>query len=153
MSNIQTSAGTVFYVSAAEPATYDEIGFDALTWTIVGEVTNLGSVGPNYELVTYDPLGNRVTKKLKGQVNMGSQSVELGRKLDDAGQVILKSAVTIDSATEDSIHSFRIDYKDGDQQFYTGLPMSYASNVGAANDIVSASVAIEIDNKVIEVTA
>ena len=153
MSNVQTTAGTTFAVVADSPATYDAAGFLALTWVDVGEVTNMGDIGPEFTLVTYDAIGERITKKLKGQVDMGSQSVELGRDILDAGQVVLKTAVTIGGGTIDTTHSFRITYKDGSIEYYTGLPLSYSTSLGDANQVTAASVAIEIDNAIVEVAA
>ena len=148
---VATTAGTTLAVSAAEPATYDAAGFAALTWTPVGEVTNMGDIGPEATLVTYDSIGDRVTKKLKGQINMGSQSLELGQDLTDAGQIILKAAVTLSSGTIDTIHSFRITYKSGDIDYYTGLPLSYATSLGDANQVTSASTVVEINNEIVAV--
>ena len=150
---VATTAGTQLAVFAGTPATYDQAGFAALAWVTVGEVTNMGDIGPEATLVTYDSIGDRVTKKLKGQINMGSQSVELGQDLSDAGQTILKSAVTLSSGTIDTIHSFRITYKDGALDYYTGLPLSYATSLGDANQVTSASTVIEIDNEIVPVAA
>ena len=150
MSNVQTTAGTTFAVVSGIPATYDSAGFAALSWVSVGEVTNMGDIGPEFTLVTYDAIGNRITKKLKGQVDMGSQSIEVGRDGTDAGQVILKAAVTVGSASEDSVHSFRVTYKDASIEYYTGLPMSYSTSLGDANQVTSASIAIELDNTIVE---
>ena len=153
MSNVQTTAGTKWHVLAGAPATYTIAGFEALTLVEVGEITNLGDIGPEFTLVTYDALGNRITKKLKGQVDMGSQSTEVGRDITDAGQAILKAAVTIGSASVDQIHSFGIEYKDGSFDYYTGLPMSYSTSLGDANQVTAAAVAVEIDNEILEAPA
>lgn len=150
MSQEQTSAGTIFSVSIAQPATEDVAGYEALTWVALGTTTSLGEIGPEYQVTTYDIHGNRVTQKLKGQVNMGSQAVELVRVLNNPAQIIMKNAVTIDSATEDSIHSFKLEYKDGDIQYYQGLPISYRSSIGGPDDMISAAAAIELTSKIIE---
>ena len=151
--SVETTAGTELAVFAGEPATYDQAGFDLLAWVTVGEVTNMGDIGPEATLVTYDSIGDRITKKLKGQINMGSQSVELGQDLADAGQTILKAAVTLSSGTIDTIHSFRVTYKDGSLDYYTGLPLSYATSLGDANQVTAASTVVEIDNEIIPVAA
>lgn len=150
---VATTAGTELAVFAGPPPTYDAGGFAGLSWVTVSEVTNMGDIGPEAVLVTYDDIGNRVTKKLKGQINMGSQSVELGQDLSDAGQTILKAAVTLSSGTIDTIHSFRITYKDGSIDYYTGLPLSYATSLGDANQVTAASTVIEIDNEIVPVAA
>jgi len=151
--SVETTAGTEFAVFAGVPATYDAAGFAALSWVTIAEVTNMGDVGPEATLVTYDAIGNRVTKKLKGQINMGSQSIDLGQDLTDAGQAILKAAVTLSSGSIDQIHSFRITYKTGDIDYYTGLPLSYVTGLGDANQVTAASTVIEIDNELVPVAA
>ena len=150
--SVATSSGTKLYVAAEKPATYDKAGFDAITWTEVGEVVDLGEIGPEFELVTYDALGNRVTQKLKGQVNMGSQAAELGKDVADAGQTILKASVTLSSLTVDSVHSFKVEFKDTTYDCYTGLPMSYTTNIGAANNVTGATTAIEVNDEILNLT-
>ncbi len=41
----QTVAGTTIGISASLPATYDSTGFAALSYTTIGEVTDIGSLG------------------------------------------------------------------------------------------------------------
>ena len=42
---VRTSAGTTLKVSASTPATFDATGYNALTMTVVGEVSDLGEFG------------------------------------------------------------------------------------------------------------
>jgi len=56
-----TSAGTTISLTDTEPTTYDVAGFDALTFTEVGEVSDLGEFGREYAEVTFNPLGDRRT--------------------------------------------------------------------------------------------
>ena len=149
MSNVFTSAGTTLAVSANAPATYDTVGFQALTFTDVGEVTDMGEYGPTYEVVTHNPLNTRRTVKRKGTVNDGAISMQIGRDPTDAGQVILIAGV--DGAAKDTVHSFEVTLQDGTIQYFTGQIYSYTTNVGSANNIVSASVTVEIDNEIVEV--
>tara|TARA_R100000541_G_scaffold30953_4_gene39908 strand:- start:7685 stop:8131 length:447 start_codon:yes stop_codon:yes gene_type:complete len=146
---VQTSVGTAYAVSAAEPATYDQAGFAALTWTDVAEVTDLGEYGATYEVVTHNPLATRRTVKKKGTVNDGALAMQLGRDPSDAGQVLLIAGV--DGVARDTVHSHRITHQDGTIQYVTGQIFSYTTNVGSANQIVGASVTVELDNGIIEV--
>ena len=45
---IESVAGTTLKISASTPATYDGTGYAALTYTTVGEVTDLGEFGRVY---------------------------------------------------------------------------------------------------------
>jgi len=69
MSNAFTSAGTTISVVDSNPATYDQAGFEALTYSLIGEVTDLGEFGREYSAVTHNPLGDRRTVKRKGSYN------------------------------------------------------------------------------------
>ena len=84
---VRTSAGTTIAISASTPATFDEAGYLALSFTTIGEVTNLGEFGREYALVTHNPVGSRGTVKKKGSFNEGTMSMTLGLDTDDAGNV------------------------------------------------------------------
>jgi len=148
MSNVQTSAGTTFALSADAPATYDETGYSALTYTTVGEITNIPEYGGAYSLVTHEPLGNRSVVKRKGTVNHGSLTLQIGKDIDDAGQALLKTAYG-----EDEVYSFEITLQDGTKQYSTGMVFSYTTNVGNSNQITGIGCQIEFDTEIIEVAA
>ena len=148
MSNVQTSAGTTFALSSEAPATYDETGYSALTYTEVGEVTNIPEYGGAYSLVTHEPLGERSVVKRKGTVNHGSVTLQIGKDINDAGQELLKTAYG-----EDEVYSFEITLQDGTVQYTTGQVFSYTTNVGSSNQITGIGCQIEFDTEIIEVEA
>jgi hypothetical protein len=56
MLNFETVAGSTLSVSVAAPATYDTAGYTALTYTPVGEITDLGSgLGRDYNTTPIRP--------------------------------------------------------------------------------------------------
>ena len=69
-----TSAGTTISVTSEEPGSYDATGFGSLSFDEIGEVTDLGEFGREYNLVTHNPLGSRQTVKRKGSFNDGTIS-------------------------------------------------------------------------------
>lgn len=88
-----TSAGTTLAISAAAPATYNEAGYEALTWTTIGEVGDLGDIPAKiYEMVTWRNIASRGTSKAKGPYDLGDQTVMVGIDPDDAGQTLLDTA-------------------------------------------------------------
>ena len=149
MSNVFTSTGTQYAVSAAVPATYDSAGFLALTWTEVAEVTDMGEYGATYEVVSHNPLATKRTIKRKGTVNDGAMALQLGRDPSDAGQLLLIAGV--DGAAADVVHSHRVTLQDGTIQYVTGQIFSYTTNIGASNQIVGAAVTVELDNAIVEI--
>jgi len=141
-----TSAGTKLYMSASLPATYNQAGFDALTFTEVGEISDLGEFGRQYNLVTFNPLGDRRTVKRKGSYNDGTIAAQMARVPSDAGQIIVTAAVNSDAS-----RSIKIVLQDGTIFYTTVQVMSYTTNVGSVDQITSATVNMEIDNDIIEI--
>lgn len=145
-SNAFTSAGTDISICANAPATYDAIGFAALTWTSIGEVTELGEFGRVYNIVKLNLLKDRRTVKRKGSYDDGTVAAQMARVPDDAGQAILVAAVNSDSS-----YSIRVTLQDGTKFYFSAQISSYTTNVGNVDQITSATVNFEIDNNIIEV--
>lgn len=143
-----TSAGTKLFISSAAPATYNQTGFAALVWTEIGEVSEMGEFGRQYNLVTFNTLGDRRTVKRKGSYNDGTIACQMARVPDDAGQTILTTAVNSDNS-----YSIMIKLQDGTVFYTTAQVMSYTTNIGNVDQITSATVNLEIDNDIIEVPA
>ena len=148
MSNVFTSAGTTLGISAVLPATYNAAGFALLSFTDIGEITDMGEFGREYALVTHNPLGDRRTVKRKGSYNDGALTMSLGRVPSDAGQTLLRTA-----CNDDDSYAFVVTLQDGTKQYFSGQVMSYTTSVGSVDQITGASVMVEIDNDIIEVAA
>jgi hypothetical protein len=146
--NAQSSAGTTFALSAALPATYDAAGFGAvgMTYTTLGEVTNIGEFGKVFELITHNPLATRKTEKLKGSYNNGSATLTLAIDKDDAGQILATAGLDSDAA-----YSAKVTYQDGSIEYFTVLIMSFTTNIAGVNDVLSGSINIEIDSEIVPV--
>lgn len=146
-----TNAGTKLSLSAGQPATYDEAGFAALTYTDVAEVVSLGEHGGTTALVTHNPLDTRRTKKFKGSINDGSMAVGLGMDLTDAGQQLM-----IDGALGNNIdvdHAVKIEYQDGSIEYFQAKIMMYTRNPGTIDQIVAANTTLELVDDIIDVAA
>lgn len=136
---VRTSAGTTIAVSASTPATFDGTGYNALSWTAVGEVVNLGEFGREYNVITHNPVGTRGTVKKKGSFNEGQIALQVGLDTDDAGQILLKAA-----AASDNDYSFRITTQNGDKYYFQAQVSSFKVGVGGVDDITSATINLEI---------
>ena len=135
-----TSAGTTLAISAGNPATFDEAGFDALTFTTIGEITSLdGDIGRVYNLVTHNPLATRATVKKKGSYNSGSITIPLAIDRDDAGQTLALAA-----RDSDNNYSFKLVMQDGTELFFQGIVMSFPVNFGGVDAITSGTITVEI---------
>lgn len=147
-SNVRTSAGTTLYVSASAPATYDAAGFTTLFSGMkeVGEVTDLGEFGRQYELVTHKALGRRNTVKRKGSYDDGSITLPMARDVKDEGQRLLGAA-----ALSDDSYSYCIELQDGSRFFFSAQCMSWRTNVGSVDSITGCNAELQIDAEIIEV--
>ncbi len=150
----RSSSGDTLSVCATLPATEDQAGYEALTFTDVGEVTNIPEIGRVYDLITHNPVGERKTFKFKGNYNDGTMTLAMGRATDDAGQAIMKTAVDSDLPI-----SFSITYNDDPGgsgssptiQYFQGLVMSYPTETGDGNQILAANTQIEISGDILEI--
>lgn len=142
MTDVITFANSVIAISAGVPATYDESGFDALTFTDIGEVINVGSRGRTYTDVAYKSLKERGTLHRKGSYDEPETPIEIGQDRDDAGQVIIKTA-----SDSDDLFAFRITYSNGEKDYFQGLVFSYVTNGGGSDDMRLATANVRIDRK------
>jgi hypothetical protein len=139
--------GGFLSVSAATPSTFDADGYVALTWTEVGEASEVPEFGATYSAVTFTPLKTGTVNKFHGELNYGSITIPLGYDSTDAGQIILLAAL----ASKDEI-SFRETRSDGTVRYIMGKVMSFprGQSVGSVN---MASCNIEFTRADVEVAA
>jgi hypothetical protein len=149
--SIQTNASTAIAVSIAAPATHDDAGFSALTFTNIGEIVSNGEKGGAAALVTHSPLDTRAIKKFKGSVNYGSYQMSLGLDLADAGQILLKDGAL--GAQIDTVHSFEETKQDGSKEYYRAVIMSYSRVGGTIDAIIGANVTLELTDSIVDVAA
>ena len=145
---VQTNAGTVISVSVAAPATHDQAGFAALTFTAIGEVVTTGTKGPSVALVTHSPLDKRAIQKLKGTVNYGTYSLGLGLDIANAGQVLLKAGA--DGAQIDVVHSFKEVKQSGAIEYYRAVIMSFDRAGGGNDAVLGANTSLELTDSIID---
>ena len=139
--------GGFLSVSAATPATFDADGYSALTWTEVGEASEIPEFGAAYSAVMFTSLKTGIENKFHGALNYGSITIPLGYDSTDAGQIILLAAL----ASKDEI-SFRETRSDGTIRYIMGKVMSFprGQSVGSVN---MASCNIEFTRADVEVAA
>lgn len=136
--------GGFLSVSAAAPATPDDTGYGALTWSEVGEATEIPEYGAEHATVTHTPLKTGIVNKFHGELNYGSFAVPMAYDAADAGQIILKAA----RVSKDEI-SFMMTYSDGSIDYFPGKVMSFRRGASVGS-VVPATSQIEITGEVIE---
>lgn len=136
---IQSAAGASIGISAAAPATYNVAGYEALTYSNIGEVTDLGEFGREYNLITHNPIDTRATKKLKGSYNEGQISLTVALDTADAGQNLAKTA-----SASDADYSLVVTMQNGAKYYFPAKVMSFKIGVGSVDNVVSATISLEI---------
>lgn len=133
MLNFETVAGTVVAVSAAVPATYDQAGYNALAWSNVGEITDVGNgqgLGRTYNTTEHAPVASRQRIKKKGSFALADFGLMLAWDEADAGQDILRAA-----ETTDAIISVKIIKQGGNVRYFTAQVGEFQENFGKVDDI------------------
>ena len=136
---VGTAAGTTIAIGSAAPATFNAAGYDALTPTLIGEVTDLGEFGRDYALIKHNPLASRATVKRKGSYDEGSIDLKLGLDTKDAGQILAKTA-----SKSDNDYYFKITVPSGDIYYFAAQVMSFKVGVAGVDNIISATIKLEI---------
>jgi len=142
-----TAAGTALAISAAAPATEDETGYAALTYTEVGQIESIGAIGAVFNKVEFQPLKGP-KQKHKGSVDYGSLQPSLAHDDEDAGQTLLRTA-----ADSNDRYSFEVTYPDGAKRYFQGRVFGYPENTDGADSIIMANPTVEIDTIVVKVAA
>ena len=148
VSQVRTSAGTTFSLCATLPATYSAAGFEALSYTVVGEVVDIGNFGKKYNLVSFAPLGDRKIVKRKGSYNNGTMSIKLGASVTDPGQKAL-----LQGSTSDTSYAFKVTTQALNSYYFTGQIMSFVQEFSSVDTIMGVMCDIELDNDVMPQTA
>jgi len=142
MSLAITSAGSKISIGNP-PASQTLVALQAVSYTDIAEVTDIGEFGKSYNLVTHNPLGDRVTVKRKGSINNGTIALQMAYAPADPGQTLLATAVDSDSS-----YSYRVTLQDNTQFYFTGQAMSRPIQVGGVDSITASTCNVEIDSQI-----
>jgi hypothetical protein len=144
-----TAAGTLLAISAGVPASQTSAGYDALTYTTIGGVESIGGFGAATEVVTFTPLSGPV-EKYKGPTNYGSLSPTVKVDDSDVGQTLLQVAA---GPANNALYAFKVTKPDGSLRYFQGSVFGFQETVGAANSMITATPAIEINTAVVKKAA
>ena len=139
-SEIGLHNGTIMSVSSSQPAQYTAAGFAALSWDDVGEVTDIGELSKVFEIVAQNLLNLEYARKFKGISDMPDVSMTVARKWDDAGQVLLMSALASMSA-----HSFRFLHSGGEKIYVSGHVMRAFFEASESDTMHNIAISMALD--------
>ena len=143
---IMTSAGSTLAIATGTPATNDGAGFTALTYVVVGEVTDIGEFGREYATTTHSAVASRAVRKFKGSYNNGSIQIQMGRDTANAGQTAMRAALL-----SDADFSFRVTLQDASKIHFIGKVTAFKTSVGSVDQITGANTTIEINGDIVEI--
>lgn len=162
--SVNTAAGSSIFIAPqagfaaidlTDPDADIITAFEALTWTEIGEVEDLGEFGDEASEITFTALSNRRVRKFKGTFNAGTVTVQAGSDPSDAGQ-----AAMIAAFASDLDFPFKITLNDqitlaGDPTtlYFGGKVMSKRRNVGNVENVVRQNFPIGVNTKIYEVAA
>lgn len=129
--NFETVAGSTISVATAAPATYDAAGYGALSYTEVGEITDLGNgLGRTYNTSTHSPIKTRQVIEKKGSYRLGTLELMMAWDQSDAGQDLCRAA-----SLDDSILSVKITKQGGDIRYFTAQVSEFTENFGTVDNV------------------
>lgn len=140
MTDVSAATGTTLGVSAALPATYDSIGYDALTFTDLGEIIDIGEIAKAFNVINHQTVGRAYPQKKKDTFDIANVSLTLGRVSTDAGQVLLQTALDADVS-----YAFEVVYPSGDTVAFTALVIKNGIGAVASGNFETTMVELAID--------
>lgn len=139
------AAGTKIYIGGAAPATFDKAGYEAVTWTEIGEVTDIsGEIGATYTQPTYSTLGKRGMVKRSGQYDNGNPTVSYKYIRANTGQAALVAAAGVNTP-----NSIKIEMTDEDTThvYFMALVNGAPITIGSTEDFIAATVTLGITSE------
>ncbi|WP_138519021.1 hypothetical protein [Limnobacter alexandrii] len=135
----QTTAGATLQISLVAPATFDAAGYGTLfdgppAKPVVGEITDFGEFGREYNEVTHNPVATRGTQKFKGSFNEGQMSLQMALDNEDLGQIDMKTALNLD---DDAY--FQVTLQNGDAYCFAAKVMSFKTVLSNVDSMTNAS--------------
>jgi hypothetical protein len=143
-----TAAGSALAISAGSPATNDAAGFAALTFTEIGGIDKIGTIGSTFAKVEFQPLKG-AKQKHKGSVDYGSLQPSLAIDDADAGQTLLRTA----AAHQTALYAFMVTLPDGAKRYFQGKVFGFPETIDGADSIVMAAPTVEINTVPVKVAA
>jgi len=157
------AAGTKIYIGGAPLASsgvdltigdFPSAGEGAITWTEIGGVTNVGSVGDSAEVITSSPLGQQRIRKMKGVRNAGTMELVADLDYADPGQLALIAA----EKTQYS-YPFKVTFNDApaggtpSERYFVAIVFSATEAIEEASNTIRLLSTLEVDSNMVRVAA
>lgn len=150
---IASNAKTRLFVAASTTSVSTLVAFEALTWVEIKNVEDAGSFGDKADEISVEFLGDARKRRFKGARDAGSMKIKVGFDAVDAGQVILRAAVS-----DDFNRPFKVVLNDapaadgtGSEFYFSALVMGAEVELGQSKNVVTQSFDVAISSDVLNV--
>jgi hypothetical protein len=140
-----TAAGTALAISAGVPATQDSAGYAALTYTEIGGVEKIGTIGAAFNKVDFQPLKGP-KQKHKGSVDYGSLQPSMAHDDADAGQTLVRTA----AAHQTALYAIKVTLPDATIRYFQVRVFGYPEVIDGADSIVMVTPTMEINTAIVK---
>lgn len=154
---IYATNGAKLYIGAALSVDDTDLtvsDFSAQSWTEIGEVEALGTVGDSSEAIEFIAVGYDRKRRLKGSRDAGTMEVVCGIDPNDPGQIALIAAERTDSN-----YAFKIVLNDAPQggtpseRYFAAMVGSAAEAFDSANNVMKLNASLWVNSNVVKVNA
>lgn len=143
------SVGTTVSVSNTIPANLNAAGYAALTYTIVGEASEMPEFGGEQALVTFTPLQTGIVEKRGGSIDYGEVTLPLALSRTDAGQTILENKANQAIGTDKRV-TVRVTLPDTTNFYFVAQVRSFKQMVGGVDAITMANTILALTSPVVK---
>lgn len=143
---LQRAIGATIGFAAALPATWDDTGFEALTYLPIGCPSSLPPLDGVFDIASFDCLDSGEETKFADMMRAGEGSFMVGLDDDDTGQIALEAA-------KGTKGSFEFTLSSGVKYYRTAVVLSYQPTEISVGNVVQAEINLAFEKKSIKVAA
>lgn len=140
--DIIAAKGTKLYIGSALPATFDQAGYEAVSWTEVGLVESFSEFGPDHTIGSFTPIGTGVACKYMGTADYGEISMTIAKSTTDTGLTELMAHVGDVDKLPFKIELSNVGTTKGTCYYFPGLTKSARVNIGTGDELVRMNITI-----------
>ncbi|MGB1388671.1 MAG: hypothetical protein ACPG61_07265 [Paracoccaceae bacterium] len=148
LAGLESTTGTTIAVVAAEPATYDLAGFEALTFVPVVGVVTFGSWGDENEDVNEPLLAEGRVIHTVGTADGGSVEISVQHRTTDAGSDILRA-----NGGTNTLVSIKKTYASGDAEYGVAVISAAKFREASSNSVRGYTCMAMLNSGILEATA
>lgn len=156
--SVQSASGCKFYIGPSNSVATTEAAYDALSYTEVGEIENIGEFGDAIKQIDFTALADARVRKFKGSKDAGTITIDFGLDPDDTGQAALETARDETSAALEE-YAFKVELNDSPgtnptTYYFRGLVLEAGKvNIGTVDNIIRSRAMVAINSAIVEKAA